>query len=122
MSIKSQRISAIIGMWFWQVQCVAAQPAVITSGLGSACNFRTGMLSPACIPLFIGHLIQLLFSLIGTFFLFNVMYAGYLLAVSGWSGDKPKGKDRLTWSIIGIIVCASAYLILDVVLTIIVGA
>lgn len=113
-----RRIAATVLLWSLWASAAVAQPAVITNALGPQCNFVTGRLSPACVPLFIGHLIQLVFGLVGTFFLFNVMYAGYQFAMGAWSGDKSKGKDRLQWSIIGLIVCASAFLILDVVLTV----
>ncbi len=102
-------------------QMASAQPlpSVITNKWGNTCDFTTGNLDPSCIPLFIGHLIQLVMGLVGTFFLFNIMFAGYQIAIGAWSGEKSKGKDRLLWSVIGLIICASAFLILDVILTVV---
>ena len=102
---------------------VIAKPGVIDPRGADAieCNFTTGKLPPACIPLFIGHLIELVFGLVSIFFILNVIFAGYQLAIGAWSGEKSKGKDRLIWSIIGLIICAGAFLILDVVLNVVVG-
>lgn len=101
---------------------VFAQPGVITDGIGG-CNFRTGWLSSACIPLFIGHLITFVYSFVGTFFVINVMYAGYELAL-GYigEGDKGKGKERLKWSIAGLVVATCVFLILDLILYVVLGS
>ena len=52
-------------------------------------------------------------------FMINVMIAGYQLAMGSITGDKGAGKDRLTWSIIGLITTICVFLILDLVLGII---
>ena len=96
----------------------AAQQGIITTGI-TGCNFSTGRLRAACIPNFIGYLVQFIFSLLGMFFLLNVIYAGYEIAVSGVTGDKESGKKRLTWSVIGLIVAICAFVILDLVLSVI---
>jgi hypothetical protein len=72
-----------------------------------------------CIPIFIGNLIVTIFSVISAFFLINVIYAGYQIAMGSWTGEKSAGKDRLTWSIIGLVVSVCAYLILDLVVSVI---
>lgn len=95
----------------------AQNPGIVVNLPG--CNFQTGILTAACIPIFIGHLISVVFSVISAFFLINVMYAGYQIAMGSWTGEKSAGKDRLTWSIIGVIVSVCAYLILDLIVTII---
>lgn len=113
--------SALIALFLtalFAVPSVSAQPAIITNTL-PGCDFTTGKLTAACIPLFIGHLIQVVFSLVSILFILNIIFAGYQFAIGAWSGEKSKGKDRLLWSIIGLIVCASAFLILDVVLTVV---
>lgn len=99
-----------------------AQPGIITGGI-SGCDFTTGWLSSACIPMFIGHLITFVFSFVGTFFVINVMYAGYELALGYMGeGDKGKGKERLKWSIAGLIVATCTFLILDLVLYVVLGS
>lgn len=96
----------------------AAQQGVIATGI-TGCNFSTGRLRAACIPNFIAYLVQFLFSLLGMFFLLNVIFAGYEIAVSGVTGDKESGKKRLMWSVIGLIVAICAFVILDLVLSVI---
>ncbi len=91
---------------------------VIQDGI-PGCNFTTGRLTALCVPNFIAHLVALIFGLLGIFFLGNVMFAGYQIAVSGLTGDKEAGKKRLTWSIIGLIVAICAFVIMDLVLSVI---
>lgn len=86
------------------------------------CPFTTGRITAACIPLFIGHLVEFIFALIGIFFVLNVMYAGYQLAFAYiGEGDKGAGKERLKWSILGLIIAVCSYLILDLVLYVVLG-
>jgi hypothetical protein len=94
---------------------------IITGGI-PGCDFGTGELSAKCIPNFIGHLIVFVFQFISVLFLINVMIAGYQLAMGSISGDKGRGKDRLVWSIIGLIVATCSYLILDLVLNVLLGS
>lgn len=96
----------------------SAQPAIIMEGL-NGCDFKTGMLKAACVPVFIGHLIQIIMALVGTIFVINVMIGGYQYAIGALQGDDGKGKERIYWSIIGLIVTSCAYLIIDLVLTVI---
>lgn len=108
-----------------QTTFAQGNPQVITPGLinpitGKSCDFVTGNISAGCIPLFIGHIIQLVFGLISAFFLLNVIFAGYQIAMGSWTGDKANGKDRLTWSIIGLVISICAFLILDLVVSVIV--
>lgn len=105
-------------LWAAALPASAQNPAIITD-LGPDCDFTTGMLKAACIPIFIGHLITVIFSVISAFFLINVMYAGYQIALGSWTGEKSEGKDRLTWSIIGLVVSVCSYLILDLAVSVI---
>lgn len=91
--------------------------AVITELPG--CDWETGQHEAVCIPIFIGHLVQVVFSVISVFFIINVMYAGYQIAMGAWSGENSAGKDRLRNSIIGLIVSVCCYLILDLIISII---
>jgi len=95
-----------------------AQTVKIITNIGPQCDFKTGKLQASCIPFFIGHLVEQIFGIISVLFLINVMIAGYQLATGSLSGDKGKGKDRLLWSVIGLIVSACSFLILDLVLNI----
>jgi hypothetical protein len=94
------------------------EEGIITGNL-DGCDFKTGRLSASCIPIFIGHVIEYIFGLIGFFFIINVMYAGYQIAFGG-AGivEDGAGKQRLKWSIIGFVVTACSFLILDAILTV----
>jgi hypothetical protein len=107
-----------MGMLAQAAPAYAQNIRVITNLPG--CNFRTGMLQASCIPIFIGHLIQIVFSVISVLFILNVIYAGYEIAIGySTSGEKSKGVDRLRWSIIGLAVSVCAYLILNLAVSII---
>ena len=98
------------------VETASAQaPGIIMDGL-PGCDFTTGRLMAACIPVFIGHLVTILIGLIGTIFVINIMIAGYQYAIGSLDGDQGKAKERIYWSIIGLIVTLCSYLILDLVL------
>lgn len=92
-------------------------PGVIMTGL-TGCDFETGKLKAACIPVFIGHLVQIIMYLVGAIFVINVMIGGYQYAIGVVQGDEGKGKERIYWSIIGLVVTTCAYLIIDLVLTV----
>lgn len=97
----------------------AQNPQFIISGGG--CDFDTGMLDASCIPWFIGHSIKTIFGLVGVFFLVQVLFAGYQIALSGVTDDKSAGKNRLIWSIVGFAACSMSYLIVDIILSALFG-
>ena len=95
--------------------------SVITDGI-PGCDFATGRLTATCIPFFVAHLIQLVFSLLGLFFLLNVMYAGYEIAMgAATGGGRESGMRRLQWAIIGFAVSVGSFLILDLAITVFIG-
>jgi hypothetical protein len=97
-----------------------ANPEILPSYWNSnPCNITTGEMEAACIPELIGHLIEVVFGVISVFFLLNVIFAGYQIAMGSWTGEKSQGKDRLTWSIIGLVVSVCCFLILDLVISVI---
>lgn len=83
----------------------------------SGCDYVSGQLKAKCVPILIGHLVQVIFSLIGVFFLLNVIYAGYQMMIGSLKGDLSNGKDRLFWSIAGFVASACAFLVIDLVIT-----
>ncbi|MBP9750759.1 MAG: hypothetical protein KBC95_02830 [Candidatus Peribacteraceae bacterium] len=90
--------------------------ALITEGI-EGCDFVTGILDVTCIPNFIGFLVKMIFGATGMIFMVNVMVGGYQLAISGVTEDKASGKNRIMYSIIGFIVCACSFLIVDFVIS-----
>jgi hypothetical protein len=98
-------------------------PGIITDSLKPACDFQTGVLKASCIPLFIAHVIKFVFSLVSAIFLINVMLGGYQLAIGAIRGTgKDEGQARILYSIIGLILCVSVVLIIDLVLTLFLGS
>lgn len=95
----------------------AQQPGVIMEGL-TGCDFQTGKLMASCVPVFIGHLVQLVMALVGSIFVINIMIGGYQYAIGAIEGDEGKGKERIYWSIIGLILTTCAFLIIDLVLVV----
>ncbi len=93
-----------------------AQFSILTQEGG--CDYVSGKIKAKCVPILIGHLVQVLFSLIGVFFLLNVIFAGYQMLIGAATGDGDgKGKDRLFHSIGGFVAAACAYLVVDLVIT-----
>ena len=96
----------------------AAAIALITDGI-PGCDFRTGRIDRFCIPNFLAHVIQLVFSLLGLFFLLNAMFAGYEIAIGSATGSgKEAGVRRLQWAIIGFAVSVCSFLIVDLIVTV----
>jgi hypothetical protein len=99
----------------------AQQQGIIRQGL-FGCNFSNGSLLAACIPSFIAHIISFIFMLIGIFFLMSIMFAGYQITIASIQGqDRSKGYNRLLYSIIGFLVAACSYIIMDIVISVVLG-
>lgn len=98
----------------------AQEPALIppSGTLGAGCSFITGEFSFDCIPIYIGYLVSVAFGASGGFALIEVIKAGYQIAMGGLTGDKEKGKQRLTWALIGLAFCIMAFLMVDYVVTV----
>lgn len=111
--------SVLSSLWVGAQVAYAQNLQVIPTSPLPGCDFQTGKMSAACIPSFIGYLIQLVFSVISVFFIINVLYAGYQIAFGYINGEKSEGADRLKWSIIGLIVSVCSFLILDLAVTVI---
>ncbi len=95
--------------------------AIISDGI-AGCDFQTGQMNEFCIPNFIAHIIQIIFSLLGLFFLLNAMFAGYEIAMGSATGSgKESGVRRLQWAIIGFAVSVCAFLIVDLIVTVLIG-
>jgi hypothetical protein len=119
MRLPGLRASAITVLLLVPAAALAQQvPGIITNIPG--CDFVTGKFTSMCIPMFIAHLIRFVFSLAGVFFVLNIMFAGYQIAIGSVPGigDKEKGKTRLLWSIIGFLVTVFSFVILDLVLSV----
>lgn len=90
--------------------------ALIAEGI-EGCDFVTGIFDISCIPNYIAFLIKMIFGATGMIFMINVMVGGYQMALSGVTEDKASGKNRIIYSIIGFVVCASSFLLVDFVVS-----
>jgi len=91
-----------------------------TSGTIGGCSFITGQFTWGCIPLYIGYLIQTVFSFIGTLCLIQIIWAGYEMAIGSVSGDKEAGKNRLQRALMGLAFSLFVYLIVNMVVSVVV--
>jgi len=89
----------------------------IPKGGVAGCNFKTGELSAECIPNYIGFLIQQVFAFTGAIFLIVLIIGGYQYAFSNIAGGKEKGVERIRFGIIGMIVCALSFFIIDFIIS-----
>ncbi len=85
------------------------------SGTIGSCNFITGEMKFDCIPAYIAYLVQFMFMGIGTLSLIQMIIAGYQIAMSGVlpGGSSEAGKNRLIWSIIGLVVSLLSFAIIN---------
>lgn len=106
---------AILLALFLSVETTHAQ-AFITSGI-PGCDFETGELQARCARNFLAHLIQTLFSFTGGICIVMIIISGYQIVLGNLPGGSSEaGKNRLTWAVIGFIMSATAFFIMDFVI------
>ena len=71
----------------------------------------------ACVPEFIGTLIQTIFGFFGAIFFIMMLWGAYEYAFSGVLGTGEEGKKRIRNAIVGLIICICSFAILDFILT-----
>lgn len=100
----------------------ASAQSFIVSGI-RGCNFATGDINgPLCIPNFIAHVIKTIFAFAGGIFIFMMIFAGYEIVLGALPGGSAEaGKNRITWAIIGFIVSATSFFIIDFIIAAIGG-
>lgn len=92
-----------------------AQSAIITNVAG--CAFGTGQVTAACVPAFLAHIIRFVFSLTGAFAVIMIVISGYQIALAKALGrDRSEGFTRLRVAIIGFILSACSWFIVDFII------
>lgn len=86
-------------------------------GAGFISNPAQTLSPAACIPLFIGKIIQFVLGFVGAFCLINIMIGGYQIALGSAVGDKEAGKSRVLWALIGLFVSLISYGLLNLIIT-----
>ncbi len=111
-----RRIALLINSIFlscWFVLPSHAQSLVTNNISGCANLTTTGKISVQCIPAFLAHIAKVIFGMTGGFALLMIMFAGYKIALGALTGDREGGKQQLKWAIIGFLVCAFCFFIID---------
>lgn len=82
-----------------------------------ACDFRGGEIHFACVPIYIGYLIQILLGFAGGFFLFGIMLGGYKYMFGSLTGQADSGgKKEIVARIIGFVVVLFSYILVDTII------
>lgn len=98
-----------------------AQSLIPSSGQVGSCNFITGGIHAWCIPDYIAYLLGIIFMFIGAIFLLMIVVSGYQIALGSVTGDKESGRKKLVTAIIGFIISAFSFFIIDWVVCTIAG-
>lgn len=100
---------------------LAQTPSFIPEGGIPGCDFATGNVHASCVPIFIAHVIRTIFGFIGGVCLILIMYAGYQYILGAATGNSSAGKDMLKWAILGFVLSALSFFIIDFVIATIAG-
>ncbi|MDP6561626.1 MAG: hypothetical protein QF793_01745 [Candidatus Peribacteraceae bacterium] len=102
----------------------ASTPSLIDSSLKSVgCDFTEGFINAGqCIPAFIAHTIRFVFGFAAGIAIVMIIFAGYEIVIGSLpGGSSESGKNRLTWAIIGFIMAATSFFIMDFIISAIGG-
>lgn len=93
-------------------------PSIITKGI-PGCNFEQGIINARkCLPAFLAHLIRFVFGFAAGICILMIAFAGYEIVLGNLPGGSSEaGKNRLTWAIIGFIMAATSFFIMDFVIS-----
>lgn len=83
------------------------------------CNFDTGEINAGqCIPSFLAHIVSTIFAFAGGVFLIVILFSAYEIIIGSLpGGSSESGKNRLTWAIIGFIICTTAFFVIDFIIS-----
>ena len=102
----------------------ADTPSIIDGSLkGKGCDFEEGIINAgSCLPAFLAHLIQFFFGFAAGICILMIVFAGYEIVIGSLPGGSSEaGKNRLTWAIIGFIMAATSFFIMDFIISAIGG-
>lgn len=101
----------ISGLLLFFPTLVSAQ-AIISDGI-EGCDFKSGQIVADCIPKYIAYLIEMLFGFTGAICLIVILVGGFQYALGNVAGGKDKAMATLRYGIIGMIVSALSYVIVN---------
>ena len=104
----------------------ALPPVTLIPPAGNAlylvCDFTTGVIHYNCIPYYLSYVIQFIFGLTGAACILMIIIAGFQIAIAKAVGkDRNEGLTRLRVALIGFILCALSWFILDFIISSIAG-
>ena len=100
---------------------VAAQDTALITGNAGTCDFASGQIEADCIPKYIAYLIEILFGFTGGICLIVILVGGFQYALGTVAGGKDKAMATIRYGIIGMIVSACSYLIVNFIVSAISG-
>ena len=90
----------------------------LSSILYATCNFHTGNFNAECVPTYLAYLISMIFQLTGAIFLLMIILGGYQYVIGkAGGGGGEDSKARVRFAIIGFLVTALSFYIVDFVLS-----
>ncbi len=101
---------------------IAHAQSIVTDGI-AGCDFATGEINAGtCIPSFIAHIIQWIFALAGSVCIIMIIFGGYEITLGKLSGSGGEsGRNRIRWAIIGFVMSATSFYIMDFIIAAIAG-
>lgn len=109
------------------ISAYAQSPSLIPAGTTAApdpipsCAFSTGEIHANCIPAYLAYLMKLIFELIGAICLLMIIIGGYQYVIGKATGSAgEEGKARVRFAIVGFLLTALSFYIIDFVLSAIV--
>lgn len=90
-------------------------PSIISSEI-DGCDFASGQINADCVISFLQYLIQLIFSLLGAFFLLMIVIGGYRYAIGPAINDKEGGRNQIFSAIKGFMIAAFSFFIISFII------
>ena len=103
---------------------LAQSPSLIPAdplSIHADCNFKSGEVKPDCVPAYVAYLIKTVFSFTGAVSMIVIMIGGFQYALGNIVGGKEKGEQRIRWGILGLLISALSFFIVDFIASTIAG-
>lgn len=84
---------------------------ILENNGSEVCNFNTGDMSFACIPIYIKYLIDIIIGLAGTIALVVLMIGGFKYIFGAVSENKDSGKKTIQSALTGLIIAGMAWIL-----------
>lgn len=100
---------------------VARAQAIISDSIPE-CDFFSGQVHAECVPAFLSYIIAFIFSFVGLFALIQIIISGYQIALAKATGrDRSEGLTRLRIALIGFVMTAFSWYIIDFIISSLAG-